>query len=651
MAQYLPPAEGARILEFLPRPKREDGTTVAPTMATTTAVTPTPPESDPDPGPSSSTPTTAEPAFPLVKAKPALSKRFLAACVDLATRAGALVVRRRVELAPAMSVGVVTGLGWWQSLAGLGVWGTVAYAGLAVAGAAITGVGVEKRNEMLARGGAGLTLVFADIATAVGAGPGGVSLTATAVTTGAAYAVYVPWLVGYRKDQKALSGKAGATANANASVNLQVDQGRAELNATATSSSDQSVERVPGGPFWDKVIPYADDDSDDIQDPIRIGWDEYGQPVLLTMLYRHTLVAGASDWGKSGIINLIIKKLLKKRHVELFGIDMKPGAVELGPWEPKMRKLARTAEEARDLLLFIRAECDRRGAHLEELSKREMAAGREVIRKFIPGVHGPAWFIVSDELAELVRQDKELRKAEAEQRKLDPDLGPMEREITDIYESCLALARSNAIQFVSATQQPSSSVFGGKTDARGNYVNRISTRVAEPDHAQFVFGKRYQALGLDPAKLRRPGEAFLACPEMPDDVLPARIRVEYVTDLDIAQDVAHLHAMAPAATRPVGSGVQPSLFKPAPAKPAGPPPPVYPDGTSVPRSEWPDLYKVFTQLCAEQGYATKNDLVERGPYSSRDTVRNALDAWAQHGVLARKASKTERFYLPDPELD
>ncbi|MEU6233849.1 hypothetical protein [Kitasatospora sp. NPDC047058] len=662
MAQYMPPADGAQILPFLPRPQRAAEPTIVTTMPMTT------PDSVPRPAemppaavekmePSSSPLAVVEDSVYIVpKDKPApIGRRLATGCAAVAARAYSLVLRYRVELVPVVTVGTVTGLGWWQHLAGVGGWGVAAYAGLAVLSAAVTGAGVNCKHEMLTRGGAGLTLTFADIATAVGAGPGGASLTGAAVTTGAAYAVYVPWLIAHRKDlrKELLPGKANATANANASVDvqLQMNEKQAAIKAAALSTTEeQPAPRVPGGPFWDPVIPYADDASDDITDPIRIGWDEYGQPVMLTMLYRHTLGAGASDWGKSGIINLIIKKLLKKRHVELFGIDMKPGAVELGPWEPKMRRLARTAEEARELLLFIRAECDRRGAYLEELSKRDLAAGREPVRKWIPGVHGPAWFIITDELAELVRQDKELRKAEADLRRLDPDLGPMEREITEIYESCLALARSNAIQFVSATQQPSARIFGGQTDARGNYGNRISTRTGEAGHSVFIFGQGCKGDGFTPEKLTRPGEFYIGCPEMPVTE-PPRCRAEFVTDLDIAADVAHLHAAAPAFTRPVGSGLQVPLFKPAPQRPVGPPPPVYPDGQEVPREEWQDLYRVFCDLCAEQGHATKEDLTARGPYGSRDTVRRALDVWMLHGVQVRKSSRTEQFYLPPADED
>jgi hypothetical protein len=570
---------------------------------------------------------------PATKPSRQLGRRTIANCAAVARRTYSLVLRYRVELAPAGAIGSVTGLGWAQHLAGAGLGTVAAYTGLGVLSAAVAGIGLRSGHEKVLGAGAALTIVFGDIATATGAGIGATSLTAAAISSGIAYAGYVPWLVRHRKDSK--PAVAPATTP--------------EVNTTDASAIEPPAIDITNTPFYADAIPYSDDHSTNIADPIRIGWDEHGQPVHLTLLYRHTLVAGASDFGKSGVVNLIIKKLLRKKHVELYGIDMKPGAPELGPWAPKMRRLATTPEDARDLLQSIRAECDRRGAFLADLSAREMAAGRGPVRKWIPGVHGTAIVVVTDELAELIRQDEELRKLEAEAAKYDEDAGPAEQKVSVTYESLLAIARFLAIQFVSATQQPSAKVFGGNTDARGNYANRLSTRVSDADHAQFVFGKSWKSSGFDPSRLSRPGEIFLAAADMPQSS-PARIRVEYVTDLDIAADVAHLHGTVPA--QPLGrfapqGQTRMHLVKQAePPKPAGPPAPTYPDGSTVPRREWPDLYRVFEALCAEEGCATKETLTERGPFESRDTVRRALQVWLDHGVQVRKAGRTEEFYLP-----
>jgi hypothetical protein len=641
MAQYigLAPAPAD-----LPGPRATITTSVA-TAPTTTPGIPSRIVTNPDSSRDS-------PYAPSSSSKP-LRKRLLASCAAAATRTASWALAYRWELAPAATMAALTGLGWWQHGTPLAGWETAAYvAGAAGSGAAAVH-GMKHKHGHVLGAGAGLAVAFTDVAAATGVGPGAASLTVAAISTGLAYAAYVPWLATHRKDHKHLAPQPperrqpGATVTPVA-VSTEVD---ASVDAEEFDDTTDSIYEAPlHNPFLDDVIPYMDDESDDVRDPIRIGWDETGQPVPLTMLYRHTLVAGASDFGKSGLVNLIIKKLLKKKeeHRELFGIDMKPGAPELGPWEPKLKKLARTPEEARDLLQAIRAECDRRGAFLADLSASSMAAGRGPVRKWIPGVHGPAWWVITDELAELIRQDEELRKQEAEIRKVSEDPEPAEQEIATTYESLLAIARFLGIQFVSATQQPSARVFGGNTDARGNYANRISTRVGEAGHTPFIFGRGCTAKGWKPEDLTRPGEFYLGAPEMPL-VDPPKCRAEYVTDEDIAADVGHYFRAGVREPSAVNSEPRVRLLKSVSAVQVAPVEPklTFPDGTAVGRNDWPDLYRVFCRLCEDQGFATKDELVDGGPFNSRDTVRRAVEAWLTRGVLVRKAGRAEQFYLPE----
>lgn len=567
---------------------------------------------------------------------PTRRPRFLASCAAVATRAANWGLTYRWELAPATTMAALTALGWWQHGTSAASWETFAYAAAAAGSGGAAAHGLKHKHPHLFGGGAALAVALGDVATAAGVGPGAASITVAVLGTGLAYAAYVPWLVQHRKDHKHLAQKQTKPA-----PDVEPEEGADE--------PDDSVYEAPRhNPFFDDVIPYADDESDSLADPIRIGWAETGEPVHLTMLYRHTLVAGASDWGKSGLVNLIIKKLLRKQHAELFGIDMKPGAPELGPWEPKMRKLARTPEEARDLLQFVRSECDRRGAFLADLSASAMASGRGPVRKWIPGVHGPAWWIITDELAELIRQDEELRKREAEARKFSEDPEPAEQDIATTYESLLAIARFLGIQFISATQQPSAKVFGGNTDARGNYANRISTRVGEAGHTPFIFGRGCTAKGWKPEELTRPGEFYLGAPEMPI-TYPPKCRAEYVTDADIGVDVGHYFQAGHRGPSVVTSEPGVRMLKAVPPAQVAPAPPklTFPDGSVVGRNDWPDLYRVFCRLCDEQGFATKDDLVESGPYGSRDTVRRATEAWLTRGVQVRKAGRAEQFHLPE----
>lgn len=421
------------------------------------------------------------------------------------------------------------------------------------------------------------------------------------------------------------------------------------------TSSDELLVRLIATDVLAGTIPYSDDGGTSVKDPLRLGFDEHGQPVNITVLYRHTLVAGASDWGKSGLINLIIKRLARRADVDIYGIDMKPGSVELGPWEPLMKKVAKGPEEARALLDWLGEESQRRGRILADLSAKELAAGREPVRKWIPGVHGNAIVVITDELAELIRQDEVLRKREAEERKITmkgvsaEDLEAMDiddliprQPVATQYESRLAIDRFLAMSYVSATQQPSRKVFGGSTDARGNYANRLSTRTGEAGHAPFIFGQGCQNRGWKPEELDLPGKFLIATPE-PENERPRECRAEYVTDADIAADVGHLHA------RVLNQAIYASSHEPGQQTAANslrktpqPEPLYYPDGVLVGRDEWPDLYREFQRL----GAATKDELTQVGPFASRDTVRRALDTWIRHGIQERKEGRATRYYLP-----
>lgn len=411
-------------------------------------------------------------------------------------------------------------------------------------------------------------------------------------------------------------------------------------------ADNQLIVRLVASNVLAGTIPYEEDGGQSMADPVRIGWDEHGQPVNITLLYRHTLIAGASDWGKSGILNLIIKRMVRRGDVDIYGIDMKPGSVELGPWEPLMKRVAKGAEEARELIGWLHGEAARRGRILANLQQEALARGEEPPRKWVPGVHGNGILLVTDELAELVRQDEQLQKIEAQLRKMDPESYPPEPSMTEQYESGLAIWRFLAISVVAATQQPSRKVFGGSTDARGNYSNRISTRMGEAGHAQFIFGQGCQSKGWKPELLDLPGKFLVNSPEL-ENSAPRVCRAEYVTDADIAADVAPLYArnlrMSPAPGGPVEQeDTAPTLqFR----KVSAPPRLYYPDGSPVGRDEWPDLYREFQRL----GSATKEELTATGPFNSRDTVRRALEVWEQHGVLSRKEGRATRYYLPAEE--
>ncbi|MDX3714407.1 FtsK/SpoIIIE domain-containing protein [Streptomyces europaeiscabiei] len=242
---------------------------------------------------------------------------------------------------------------------------------------------------------------------------------------------------------------------------------------------------IDGDPLAD-AVPYTRSTAARFTEPVLLGVDRFLNPVYLDLAYNHTLIAGSSKFGKSTLVRSIAVQLADRPDVVLYGIDMKPGAPELTPMLPILQDLAATAEQAHALLDWLKQELAERGEILAKAGDQE----------WDPQKHGrPAIWVIEDELAELVRQG---------------DDGPWKKNpASKKNQSLLALLRFAGIHKLSATQQPSRQVFGGTTDARGNYTNRLSTRMNDADHRRFIFGN---IPGWEPGKLDQPGKFLLQSP-------------------------------------------------------------------------------------------------------------------------------------------
>ncbi|MDN3244140.1 FtsK/SpoIIIE domain-containing protein [Streptomyces sp. ZSW22] len=250
--------------------------------------------------------------------------------------------------------------------------------------------------------------------------------------------------------------------------------------------TNQLIARFIDGDPLSAVVPYTRTQGARFTDPVLLGVDRFLNPVWLDMAYSHTLVAGSSKFGKSTLTRSIAVQLADRPDTVLYGMDLKPGAPELTPMLPILQDLAATPKQAHALLDWLKQEMEERGEILAQAGDQE----------WDPQKHGrPAMWILEDELAELVRQG---------------DDGPWKKTpASKKQESLLALMRFAGMHFLSATQQPSRKVFGGTTDARGNYANRLSTRMNDADHRRFIFGN---TPGWEPGKLDQPGKFLLQSP-------------------------------------------------------------------------------------------------------------------------------------------
>lgn len=275
--------------------------------------------------------------------------------------------------------------------------------------------------------------------------------------------------------------------------------------------TNQIVARFIDGDPLAEVVQYQRFTASRFTEPVHLGVDQFLEPVRVELAYAHTLIAGSSKFGKSTLGRSIVLQLADRPDTVVYGMDLKPGAPEMTPLRPILQDVAETAEQAHALLDWLKQELAERGRILAEAGDQE----------WDPAKHGrPALWTVIDELAELVRQG---------------DVGPWKKDpASKKMESLLALARFAGMQFISMTQQPSRKVFGGTTDARGNYSVRISTRMADRDHRRFVFGT---TPGWEPGDLDAPGKFLL---QSPDHQRPAPYKGMWLTKEEFTSEVARI---------------------------------------------------------------------------------------------------------------
>lgn len=198
-----------------------------------------------------------------------------------------------------------------------------------------------------------------------------------------------------------------------------------------------------------------------ITDPIPLS-----DRTAINLVGGHVLIGGGTDAGKSNLVHVVACTVITRRNARLLGIDMKPGAVELGIYRKAGARIASTKRDALDLLRWVRDEGVRRGEAMGATIHDEGTLTRSWTATEDEGDKHLVLFI--DELAELVDADPEAAK---------------------ILKSHTRLLRAMGITIVAATQSPSRAVFGGDTDGRGQYGTRICVATFEPIQTNLILGQ------------------------------------------------------------------------------------------------------------------------------------------------------------------
>lgn len=267
---------------------------------------------------------------------------------------------------------------------------------------------------------------------------------------------------------------------------------------------DPLEEPVPGpGPQITSVLQ-----------PLGLGRFEDGSEISQSLAWNHALVAGATDNGKSGVLNAAIIGTLGCRDLVRIGIDCKAGAPEFGVYRPVMFHLADTPQDGMRVLAGLEALYEYRGRLLAEkgVPSEENEDGVPV-RKW-RAEFGPFILAMIDEL-----------------ERLTSSVPGAAKRVQDLN----ALARFIGLFRWDATQTPSRGVFGGKTDARLNYQLRIGVRTTETLANNIIFGQGSHTRGWNLKLLNQPGKMMI---QSRQHERPRIGRAYFYTDEQIARYVA-----------------------------------------------------------------------------------------------------------------
>ena len=213
-------------------------------------------------------------------------------------------------------------------------------------------------------------------------------------------------------------------------------------------------------------IPYETFDVRSWDAPVFLGVDSRSNWVEID-LNVHMVVAGATGYGKSTLISSVVLQLAERECVRVVGVDMKPYAPEFSPLRPVLSDLVTNLVTAHEKLDWLIAEMYRRGKIMQHNGWK----------KWRPTAEDPVYFMIVDEYAELIRQDKS-RKGKRSVKSGD--------SVQNKVETILAMSRAYGLILILCTQQPSAKLFGDDTSGRGNLPIRISFTMTEAIHDRYV---------------------------------------------------------------------------------------------------------------------------------------------------------------------
>lgn len=195
-----------------------------------------------------------------------------------------------------------------------------------------------------------------------------------------------------------------------------------------------------------------------------IGLFETGADVMFASV--NTLIAGETGAGKSGVVNRLVQIFSKIPTVAMLGVDLTPGATELGPWRGVMHALASTGDDVAKLFEAVLSECERRGHVMERFGWKNFRCTEQ----------DPFMVLLIDEAARV----KELR-------------------LNGKLKTICAIIRKYGGIVIIATQYPKTTSL--ESDITINLPQKIGLKVFTPAADRVIFGEQATRLGWSPSVL------------------------------------------------------------------------------------------------------------------------------------------------------
>lgn len=347
------------------------------------------------------------------------------------------------------------------------------------------------------------------------------------------------------------NGRVKARTLANKAEDLEIAAGMPAGSITVEPAVDKRGREL-AGEVWiyfdvedilTQTLPMPEEHTElSVNDAFPVGLFADGAPILLRLREIAALIVGVRGRGKTNLLNVIIYQLSRCTDVVLWMIDLKGGRAAkpwLRPWldgtvkRPVLDWVATTAAEAYRMLTAAKALIEQRS---------NAGYGGTKVK---PSRRRPAVIVICDEVAALVG-----RHAKPQGRLKLSDL-------VALLTLCIQLGRSEAVDFVLATQRATVTMTGSG-DLKSQCEMRIGLGVTNPQDAQSVFQGNTVAAKLL-AKLKNFATRGAVLVQNGDGGRIAPGKSFFMGDdrecLDLIYRAAEAHAMLPAPLDPAGAAV------------------------------------------------------------------------------------------------